>query len=76
MKINADLNQRAVVNSEQLDWVETRLPGVERRMLERNGAESGRASTIVRYAPESHFSSHVHTGGEAYLVLAGVFSDE
>lgn len=76
MKINADLGQRAVVNSEQLDWVETRLPGVERRMLERNGAESGRASTIVRYAPESHFSSHVHTGGEEYLVLDGVFSDE
>ena len=76
MKIHADLNRRAVVNSEELDWVASPLPGVERRMLERDGAESGRATTIVRYAPGSHFSSHVHTGGEEYLVLDGVFSDE
>ena len=76
MKIHADLNRRAVVNSEELDWVASPLSGVERRMLERDGAESGRATTIVRYAPGSHFSSHVHTGGEEYLVLDGVFSDE
>ncbi len=76
MKINADLNRRAVVNSEDLDWVDSPLAGVARRMLERDGAESGRATTIVRYAPGSHFSSHVHTGGEEYLVLDGVFSDE
>ena len=76
MKINTDLDQRAVVDSEQLDWVDSPLPGVQRRMLERDGAESGRASTIVRYAPDSYYHSHVHTGGEEYLVLDGVFSDE
>ncbi len=76
MKINTDLDQRAVVNSEQLDWVDSPLPGVRRRMLERDGAESGRASTIVRYAPDSYFHSHVHTGGEEFIVLDGVFSDE
>jgi len=76
MKINANLDQRAVVYSEQLDWVDSPLPGVQRRMLERDGAEAGRASTIVRYAPDSHFRSHVHTGGEEYVVLDGVFSDE
>jgi len=76
MKINANLDQRAVVYSEQLDWVDSPLPGVQRRMLERDGAEAGRASTIVRYAPDSHFRSHVHTGGEEYIVLDGVFSDE
>ena len=76
MKINADLDERAVVNSEELDWVATRMEGVERRMLERDGAESGRATSIVRYEPGSHFDSHTHDGGEEFLVLDGVFSDE
>jgi len=35
-----------------------------------------RATTIVRYAPGSAFSEHVHGGGEEFLVLEGVFTDE
>ena len=35
-----------------------------------------RATTIVRYAPDSHFSAHTHTGGEEFIVLEGVFEDE
>src|ERR671911_558969 len=50
MKINADPSERAVVYSEDLPWVDSPLPGVQRRMLER--------------------------GGEEFLVLDGVFSDE
>jgi anti-sigma factor ChrR (cupin superfamily) len=76
MKLNADLNQQAVVVSETVRWVSTPLPGVERRMLERNGEEIARATSIVRYAPGSHFSTHTHGGGEEFLVLEGVFSDE
>jgi hypothetical protein len=45
-------------------------------MLDRLGDEVARATTIVRYAPDSHFSSHVHTGGEEFFVLDGVFQDE
>ena len=52
------------------------MPGVERRMLDRLGGEVARATTIVRYAPQSAFSPHVHTGGEEFLVLDGVFQDE
>jgi len=52
------------------------MPGVQRRMLERDGAEVARATSLVRYAPDSHFSAHTHGGGEEFLVLAGVFSDE
>jgi anti-sigma factor ChrR (cupin superfamily) len=74
--INMDFSKRVVIDANVLDWARTRLPGVERRMIEREGAESGHATTIVRYAPGSHFSSHVHEGGEEYLVLDGVFSDE
>src|SRR5271166_3471905 len=52
------------------------IAGVERRMLDRIGAEVARATTIVRYAPGSSFSTHTHDGGEEFLVLEGVFSDE
>ena len=45
-------------------------------MLDRVGDEVARATSIVRYAPGSHFDRHVHDGGEEILVLEGVFSDE
>ena len=76
MQIHADLSQRAVVLSADLPWVDSPMPGVQRRMLERDGAEVARATSLVRYAPDSHFSAHTHGGGEEFLVLAGVFSDE
>jgi len=52
------------------------MPGVDRRMLDRLGGEVARATSIVRYAPDSQFSSHVHTGGEEFFVLEGIFQDE
>lgn len=76
MKLHADLTQRAVVDSEGLAWVDSPMPGVQRRMLERDGDEVARATSVVRYAPGSHFSAHEHGGGEEILVLDGVFSDE
>lgn len=76
MQLHADLTKRAVVDSTSLDWVLSPLPGVERRMLERDGEEVARATTIVRYAPNSYFDGHVHELGEEYVVLDGVFSDE
>jgi len=76
VKLNADSTQRAVVFSEKLPWADSPMPGVQRRMLERDGEEVARATTIVRYAPSSYFSAHTHGGGEEYIVLEGVFSDE
>ena len=38
-------------------------------MLDRIGDEVARAKSIVRYAPESQFSPHVHDGGDEFLVL-------
>jgi len=52
------------------------MPGVHRRLLDRIGDEVARATSIVRYAPGSRFSPHVHDGGEEFLVLDGVFQDE
>ncbi len=76
MQLNADFNHRAVVHAGSLDWAPSPMPGVHRRMLDRMGDEVARATSIVRYAPNSHFSPHVHDGGEEFLVLEGVFQDE
>ena len=76
MELNAEFDVRVVVHSEQLDWVASPMPGVDRRMLDRIGGEVARATTIVRYAPGSSFSEHTHTGGEEFIVLDGVFQDE
>jgi hypothetical protein len=76
MDLNADFAKRVVVHAATLDWKASPMPGVERRMLDRIGDEVARATSIVRYAPESQFSPHLHGGGEEFLVLEGVFQDE
>ncbi len=45
-------------------------------MLDRIGDEVARATSLVRYAPNSTFSPHVHGGGEEFFVLEGEFGDE
>jgi anti-sigma factor ChrR (cupin superfamily) len=76
MLLNADLSHPAAVDSDALDWVASPMPGVERRMLERDGDEVARATSVVRYAAGSSFAPHTHGAGEEFLVLDGVFSDE
>ena len=76
MQLRSDWSERVVVDSSALDWVNSPLAGVQRKMLERDGDEVARATTIVRYAPGSHFSSHVHELGEELFVLDGEFCDE
>lgn len=76
MRINADFSERVVLRPEEQEWVASPMPGVERKMLDRVGAEVARATSLVRYAPDSAFSPHTHAGGEEFLVLEGVFSDE
>lgn len=76
MELNADFTQRAIIQSEDIPWKASPMPGVDRRMLDRIGDEVARATSIVRYAPGSKFSAHTHTGGEEFIVLDGVFQDE
>ncbi|MFO7758944.1 MAG: cupin domain-containing protein [Roseovarius sp.] len=76
MRVNADFSQRVVIRPEDYQWVQSPAGGVDRMMLDRVGEEVARATTIVRFAPESWFDAHTHGGGEEYLVLDGVFSDE
>ncbi|NBW54628.1 MAG: cupin, partial [Betaproteobacteria bacterium] len=46
-----------------------------RRMLERQGDELAKATSVVCYQPGSQFQMHTHGLGEEILVLEGVFSD-
>jgi anti-sigma factor ChrR (cupin superfamily) len=45
-------------------------------MLERQGGELAKATSIVRYQAGSKFQMHTHDLGEEILVLDGTFSDE
>lgn len=76
MHINADFSRSVIVEPGQYAWTASPQAGVERMMLDRVGAEQARATSIVRYAPDSNFPPHAHPGGEEILVLSGTFSDE
>ena len=76
-RINSDFEQRVVLPPPaREDWVPSPMAGVHRRPLDRVGGEIARATSVVRYAPGAQFERHEHGGGEEFLVLEGVFSDE
>jgi anti-sigma factor ChrR (cupin superfamily) len=76
MLVNADFSKRVIVRPGDTPWSPSPGHGVDRIMLDRIGGEVARATSIVRYAAESHFAQHEYTGGEEFLVLDGIFSDE
>lgn len=76
MQINANLSEPAAADTRTMEWVASPADGVMRKMLERDGEEVARATSLVRFAPGSAFPRHVHGAGEEFLVLEGVFSDE
>jgi len=76
MRINADFSRPATVLATDQEWIHSPEHGVDRIMLDRIGDEVARATSIVRYAPDSSFARHEHALGEEFLVLDGIFSDE
>ena len=74
--VNADFALKAVMNTQDMNWEPSPVPGVERKYLDRVGGEVAIASTVVKYSANSSFTRHTHDGGEEILVLEGVFSDE
>lgn len=76
MLLRADFDQPALVTPDDEDWVHSPESGVDRRMLDRIGDEVARATSIVRYAPQSAFPCHEHALGEEFLVLDGIFADD
>lgn len=75
-RLHADRHLPVIVHADKLEWIPSPQAGVDRRFLERIGGEIAQATSIVRYAPDSHFPEHVHEEGEEFLVLDGVFSDQ
>ncbi|MEO7065533.1 MAG: cupin domain-containing protein [Rhodanobacter sp.] len=76
MQLRSDWSERCVVDASSMDWADSPSAGVQRKMLERDGDEVARATSIVRYVPGSHFNRHVHALGEELFVLEGEFCDE
>lgn len=76
MELHADFSARVAIDTQAEPWVASPQPGIERRMLDRVGGEVARATSLVRYAPDSQFPEHEHGLGEEILVLSGVFADE
>lgn len=76
MNLHDDFSVRVVAHAADAAWIPSPMSGVDRRMLDRVGAEVARATSVVRYAAGSRFERHVHGGGEEILVLEGVLSDE
>lgn len=75
MQLRCDWSERVVVDSSGIGWAGSPSAGVQRKLLERDGDEVVRATSIVRYAPGSHFSRHVHAPEEELFVLDGEFCD-
>lgn len=76
LRIRANFDQRVVVLPGEESWVASPSAGVERMMLDRIGDEVARATSIVRVPPNGAVPRHVHSGGEEFLVLEGLFADE
>ncbi len=76
VQLNMDLSAQVTVLPGQHRWVTSPADGVSRIPLERQQIESGRATSLVTFAPGSSFPSHEHPMGEEIFVLEGVFSDE
>lgn len=74
--LNNDYAARCVIDSQALPWQQSPSPLVHRRLLERDGGEVARATSIVRYDAGARFDHHSHGLGEQILVLEGTLSDE
>lgn len=75
-RLHADFDRAVLIDTQDLPWQDSPVPGVQRRMLDRLGDEVARATSLVRYARASAFTAHTHGGGEELWVLDGVFEDE
>ena len=74
--LNMDFSKQCVIHWDEQDWLESPLAGVWRKALEREAAEHGHVTSIVKYEANSYFNEHPHPQGEEIFVLEGTFSDE
>ncbi|MDD2741193.1 MAG: cupin domain-containing protein [Rhodocyclaceae bacterium] len=65
--------QAVKIDTSATEWRPGLVPGLSVMPLHEF---DGISSALVKWAPHTHFSPHVHPGGEEILVLQGVFRDE
>ncbi len=73
---NTDLSKKLTINTAKESFTSSPVGGVNRIPLEREGAESGRTTSIVEYIAGAASQRHSHPLGEEIFVLEGMFSDE
>jgi anti-sigma factor ChrR (cupin superfamily) len=74
--LNLDFTKKVVINPVDIPWVASPADKVHRKQFERDSAESGRATSLVKFDAGASFKSHIHPKGEEIFVLDGIFSDE
>ncbi|KJY81843.1 cupin [Vibrio galatheae] len=74
--LNMNFTKQVVIDTARMEWVASPAKSVWRKPLEREEAESGHTTSVVRYEAGSQFNTHHHPLGEEIFVLEGVFSDE
>lgn len=75
LHINANFSQTAIITPTDYHWVTSPNREVERVMFDRIGDEIARATSLVRYAPQTTFPEHQHPQGEEIFVLSGIFTE-
>ena len=76
-QLNAGLSERAVCDTNDMDWQPSPVDGVWRKRLELiSTVESGHVTSLVRFDGGARFPAHDHPDGEEILVFDGTFSDE
>jgi quercetin dioxygenase-like cupin family protein len=62
---------RAVeIDSNRLDWVPTKWPGIARKLL-RNDATTGARTVLLKFDANTRLPRHMHPAGEEVFVLEG-----
>lgn len=74
--LNMNFSQSLALHYDADRWQSSPASGVWRYPLEREQAESGHVTSLVRFEPDSYFPEHLHPLGEEFWVLEGTFSDE
>ena len=72
---NMDFSQRIVVETSKAEWLPLTHGGVFKIPLEATVAETGHATSLVRYEAGASYQSDPHPMGEEIFVIDGVLSD-
>ena len=68
MRIHAEFDQRVLITPDEMEWVPSPLPGVDRRMLDRIGGEVARATLALEPARRLVLTAGPAEGDGVFLV--------